>query len=97
MTLLQDKGIQAEIIEYLVDPPERDQITAIIDSGVAIEELIRTQEDAWQTLNIDLLNASRDDLITAIIRQPKIMQRPVVIHDGQAIIARPPEKLLEII
>ncbi len=97
LTLLQDKGIHADVIDYLVSTPDRHQIMTIINSGVAIEDLIRTHEDAWQALNINLHTASQDDLITAIIQHPNIMQRPIVLHQGLAFIARPPEKLLEIL
>ena len=97
LALLQDKDIPTQIIEYLIQPLDKNQIRTIINAGVAIEELIRTQEDAWQALGIDLDTASQDDLSAAINKHPNIMQRPVVLHQGQAIIARPPEKLLEIL
>jgi arsenate reductase len=64
---------------------------------VSIKELIRTQEHEWKQLDIDLEQASTQDIIQAIISHPKIMQRPIIMYAGQAMIARPPEKLLELL
>lgn len=97
LALLRQRGIEPEIIHYLTDVPNQAQLTTIVNCGVPIQELIRTQEELWQTLNINLETASQSDLIAVLMEHPSVMQRPVVIHLGQAIIARPPEKILEII
>ena len=97
ITLLEQHGIDYEIIRYLDNPPNHEQLMQIIEAGVSIKQLIRTQEQDWKQLNIDIEQASTQDIIQAIISQPKIMQRPIIIYAGQAMIARPPEKLLELL
>lgn len=97
ITLLEQHGIDFESIRYLENPLSYEQLMQVIDAGVSIKQLIRTQEQEWKQLNIDIEQASTQDIIKAIISQPKIMQRPIIMYAGQAIIARPPEKLLELL
>jgi arsenate reductase len=97
ITLLEQHGIDFESIRYLENPPNYEQLMQVIDAGVSIKELIRTQEHEWKQLDIDLEQASTQDIIQAIISHPKIMQRPIIMYAGQAMIARPPEKLLELL
>ncbi len=92
--LLEDRGLDATIYEYLKDSPTRDDVEHLmkllrIDDP---REMMRTGEDAYRDL--DLANADADELIDAMVDHPILIERPIVIHQGQAVIARPPERLL---
>ncbi|MGD8803523.1 MAG: ArsC/Spx/MgsR family protein, partial [Gammaproteobacteria bacterium] len=60
-------------------------------------ELMRSGEKAYQENNLDDPGLSREDLIKAMIDNPILIERPIVIHNGKAIIGRPPEKVREIL
>ena len=60
-------------------------------------ELMRTKEDLYKSLNLADVNLSEDALIQAMVENPKLMERPIVVAKGQARIGRPPEQVLEII
>jgi len=95
--MLEEKNIDPDIIEYLDSPPSKEELTNIISLGIAAKDLIRTGEDEWKNTGLDIKTASDDDLINAIIQHPILLQRPIVIANGKAVIARPPEKVLEIL
>lgn len=97
LALLESHNIQPNVIEYLKNPPTKEQLIHIVSLGIAIKDLIRTSEKEWQALSIDLNNASDDDLMDAILSAPKVMQRPIVIANGKAVLGRPPENVLEIL
>ena len=95
--LLQQNNIEPEVIHYLDSPPSKDQLTHIMNLGIAAKDLIRTHEQAWSQTGLNIETASDDDLINAIVQYPALLQRPIVIANGKAVMARPPEKVLEIL
>ena len=97
ITLLDNKEISTNVIEYLENTPSIKELTNIIALGIPAKDLIRTGEDEWSQTGLDIETASDDDLINAIIQFPILLQRPIVIANGKAIIARPPERVLEIL
>lgn len=97
IALLEKNKINFIIIDYLTNTPTHEQLTQIITAGVPAKELVRAQEQEWIQLNIDLSKSSTQEIVQAIMSYPKIMQRPIILYNGRAIIARPPEKLLELI
>lgn len=97
IALLEEKQLDFNCINYLTNPPSYEQLAQIIESGVSVREIVRTQEEDWIEMNIDLSELSTPEIIQLLMAHPKIMQRPIIIYDGKAIIARPPEKILELI
>ncbi len=95
--LLDEKNILTDVIEYLDVPPTIANLMNIIHLGLSAKDLIRSGEDEWKATGLDVETASDDDLINAIIQYPVLLQRPIVIANGKAVIARPPEKILEIL
>ncbi|HEY3732851.1 MAG TPA: ArsC/Spx/MgsR family protein [Streptosporangiaceae bacterium] len=95
--LLAAYGVAARRVLYLDDPPPRAEITRVLALlGTADPRaLMRTSEPRYQELG--LVNADADELIEAITRYPELIQRPVVIWSGRAVIARPPELLLPLL
>ena len=98
LALLQNKGIKPVIIEYLQNPPDRKTLTEILDKlGISARQLIRTKESAYLENKLDDSSLTRNQLISAIIEHPILMERPIVLANGKAAIGRPPENVLEIL
>ena len=98
MQLLDDKGITPEVTEYLNSPPSIDELKEILNLlSLEPRELMRKHEAPYKELNLDDASLSRDALIQAMIDNPILIERPIVIHNGKATIGRPPEKILDIL
>lgn len=97
LALLEQRGHQPEIIKYLETPPDADTIKRIIAAlGVSAHDLIRQGEAVYKDLGLrpDL---PEQHLIEAMVSEPRLIQRPIVINGDQARIGRPPELVLEIL
>ncbi len=98
LQLLNEKNIEAEVSEYLKTPPSREQLIEILDMlGLEPRQLMRTKEPEYKEQGLDDENLSRDQLLDAMLNTPKLIERPIVIHNGKAAIGRPPEKILDIL
>lgn len=96
LKLLQDRGINTEIRDYLNDPPNRSEIMAVLAAlGMQPAELVRTGERACRIAGINRDSRPRD-LIDAMVSHPVLIERPVVIKGDRARIGRPPERVLEL-
>ncbi|MDD3499439.1 arsenate reductase (glutaredoxin) [Sulfurovum sp.] len=95
--LLEERGIDAEVIKYLDTPPTKEEIKEVLRMlGIAPRELMRTKEALYKELHLD---EEMDDekLIEAMVSNPRLIERPVVIKEGKAVIGRPLEKVVELI
>ncbi|WP_456404939.1 arsenate reductase (glutaredoxin) [Thiolapillus sp.] len=98
LQLLKEHQVEPEIFEYLKTPPSREELEQVLDMlGLEPRELMRTKEKEYKELGLDNPDLSRDQLIDAMLKTPKLIERPIVIKDGKAAIGRPPEKVLEIL
>lgn len=98
LELLHDKGIETEIIEYLNTPPSADELEKIlIGLGMEPRELMRKGQDEYKTLGLDDESLSRDALIDAMIKNPILIERPIVITDKGVAIGRPLENVKKIL
>jgi arsenate reductase (glutaredoxin) len=98
LKLLEEKGIKPEVVEYLKHPPTKDELTAILQKlGLKPRDLMRTKEAEYKENGLDDPSLSDAELIEAMIRIPKLIERPIVLSQGKAAIGRPPEKVLDII
>lgn len=98
LELLEERGIQPEIVRYLETPPSAVELKALLGKlGIGARQLLRTGEDEYKTL--DLANPALSDaqLIDAMVSHPKLIERPILIVGDKAVIGRPPEKVLEIL
>lgn len=98
MEILSDNGANTSVVEYLKTPPGSDELSKILDM-LAIEprELMRKHEAPYKENNLDNVDLSREQLIQAMLDNPILIERPIVIHGNKAIIGRPPEKVLDIL
>ena len=98
LALLRERGMEPEIIEYLKTPPDAATLKKILSLlGLRPRELMRNKEAVYKDKGLDDATLSDDDLIAAMINDPVLMERPIVIADGRAALGRPPEKVLEIL
>jgi len=95
LELLTSQGINPEIILYLEEELSADQLAGVFKAlAKAPKDVLRTKEKEYKALTIDFNNA--DEVIAAIIKTPKILERPIVVNGNKAIIGRPPENVLEL-
>ena len=97
MALLEENKITPEVVEYLQTPPSREDLANIVDLGIPAKDLVRSHEEAWAVLGVDIMSASDDEILDALINAPGAIQRPIVISNGKATLGRPPEKVLDIL
>ncbi|MEZ5539534.1 MAG: arsenate reductase (glutaredoxin) [Pseudomonadales bacterium] len=98
LALLEENGIQCDVVLYLETPPDEKTLKALLKKlGIPARELLRKGEDEYKVLKLDNTALSEDALIAAMCKHPKLIERPIVVNGKQAIIGRPPEKVLEIL
>lgn len=98
LALLQEKGIEPVVIEYLVTPPDAKrlkEILALLD--MKPRDLMRKGEAEYKDLNLADASLSEDALVQAMVDHPKLIERPIVFANGKARVGRPPEQVLEIL
>lgn len=94
LKLLQDNHINPVIIEYLKNPLSLEEIIKL-KKHFNLKEFVRENEPIFKSLNLNLAN--EDQVLEAIVKEPILMQRPIISYDDIAIIARSPEKIIELI
>lgn len=98
LALLQEQGIEPTVVEYLKDTPTANELAELLQKlGIQARQLIRSKEDEYKALGLDNLDLSEEELIAAMVKQPKLIERPIVVAGNQARIGRPPHLVLEII
>lgn len=98
MELLYEHQIEPTIIEYLKTPPTTHELKNILSLlGISARDLIRQKETLYQEKQLDNPSLSENDLIQAMIENPTLIERPIVICNNKAVIARPPENVLGIL
>ncbi|MBV9411195.1 MAG: arsenate reductase (glutaredoxin) [Acidimicrobiia bacterium] len=94
--LLGEKGVEADYFRYLDEAPSREELERVMGL-LGIDDprqMMRTGEDVYK--ESDLASADRDALLDAMTKHPILIERPIVIKGDRAVIARPPEKLLDL-
>ena len=98
LALLNEQGIEPTIIEYLKTPPTAETLKEILNLlGMTPRELMRKKEDEYADNGLDDSSLSDDALIEAMVRHPILIERPIVLANGQAALGRPPEQVLDIL
>jgi arsenate reductase len=95
--ILEQSGKDFEVVKYLENTPSKQELTTIIDLlGIAPIDLIRKKEPIWKS-DFKGRALSNDAIIEAMIKHPKLIERPIVINGKQAVIGRPPSQILDIL
>lgn len=98
LELIENQGIEPKITRYLDTPPDEATLEGILEMlNLEPRDLMRKKEKEYKEQGLDDPGLSRKQLIAAMVKFPKLIERPIVIKDGKAALGRPPEKVLEIL
>ena len=97
LALLEERGIEPEIVEYLKAPPTKQQLAALLKKlDMRAADLIRRNEKEWKESGKDA-SAGDDELIELMRKHPILIERPIVEIGDRARIGRPPERVLDLL
>ncbi|TWO32920.1 arsenate reductase (glutaredoxin) [Seonamhaeicola sediminis] len=97
LAALEKSGKDFEIIKYLENVPTKDELKKIINLlGIKPIDLVRKNEAVWKQ-HYKGKDLTDSDIITAMIENPKLIERPIVVNGNKAVIGRPTENILDII
>jgi arsenate reductase len=97
LAILQESKLPFEIINYIETPLSKDELSEIIKLlGIPPIDLVRKNEAIWKE-NYKGKNLSDSEIITAMVKNPKLIERPIVINKGKAVIGRPPKLIKSIL
>ncbi|MGD2129729.1 MAG: arsenate reductase (glutaredoxin) [Lysobacterales bacterium] len=98
LELLRERGIEPEISLYLEQPPSAAELRSILKKlGIGARQLLRKGEAEYRELNLKDETLSESQLIEAMAKHPRLIERPIVLANGKAALGRPPESVLEIL
>ena len=95
--IMEERGVDAEYLRYLEQAPTRADLERVMQL-LGIDDprqMMRTGEAVYSELGLD--EADRERLLDAMVEHPVLIQRPIVIHGDRAVIARPPDRVLELL
>ena len=95
---LKEKGVDFEAVNYYLDPIPRAKLEELLRKmGMKAHDLLRTREDVYQELKLGERKLSEDEVLDLMVKHPDLIQRPIVEKGNRAILARPAERLKEIL
>lgn len=96
--LLEAKNVEFQVIHYLETPPTPTELLEILQRlGITASQLARQKEPIYKDLDLANQELSEEQWIETLIENPKLIERPIVVTDQQAMIGRPAERILEIV
>ncbi|HEX4940827.1 MAG TPA: arsenate reductase (glutaredoxin) [Candidatus Kapabacteria bacterium] len=98
LALLEEAGVSVTVVRYLETPLDADALRQLLSRlGLPARDLLRSKEEEFASLGLGDPALTDDDLIAALVSHPRLMERPVVVHGRRAVIARPPERVKELL
>lgn len=98
LQLLEENGVQPDVVLYLDEVPTAAEIKSLLKKlGISARELLRKGEDAYKEHNLKAAELTEDQLIAAMVKFPKLIERPVVVKGDRAVLGRPPENVLALL
>lgn len=98
LELLKQRDIDPVVVDYLDSPPTENELVELLNKlNLSVRALIRTGEKPFKELGLDRPDITDDQLIKALIANPILIQRPIVVNGEKAAIGRPPENILTIL
>jgi arsenate reductase len=98
LALLQAQGLSPNIMLYLETPINSTQIEQLLKKlNISARELLRKNEEVYRELQLQDTSITEADLIDAMVKNPKLIERPIFVNGDKAVIGRPPENVLAII
>jgi len=97
LALLQERGIEPDVVLYLETCPDADEIRGLLGKlGLEAGQLVRRGEDAYKECGLGA-GSSDAQILAAMASHPKLIERPIVVRGERAVLGRPPENVLELI
>lgn len=97
-TVLKEKGVDFDAVDYYLDPIPKAKLKELLKKmGIPASELLRRKEPVYKELQLDQKKLSEEELIDLMSKHPDLIQRPIVEKGAKAILARPAERLREIL
>ena len=98
LELLRERGIEPDISLYLEQPPSAAELRSILQKlGIGARQLLRKGEAEYRELGLKDESLSESELIEAMAKHPRLIERPIVLANGKAALGRPPESVLDIL
>ncbi|MGE0733427.1 MAG: arsenate reductase (glutaredoxin) [Alphaproteobacteria bacterium] len=98
LELIRGRKIEPTIVEYLKSPPNSAELAAILKKlGIGARDLMRTKEAEYKARKLDNPKLTEKQLIDAMVGNPILIERPIVLSGGKAALGRPPENVLKIL
>ena len=98
LELLEQRGIAPQVVYYLETPPGVDELRRLLEMlAIPARALLRTGEPEYAELGLADTSLSDAALIDAMSTHPRLIERPIFVHGNRAVIARPPERVLELL
>jgi arsenate reductase len=96
--MLKDGGVDFDTVDYYVDPIPKPRLLELLKKmQLAPRQLLRTKETIYKTLKLGDRDLSDDEIVDLMVKHPDLIQRPIVENGARAILARPAERLKEIL
>ena len=97
LEIIRNQGYEPEIIEYLKDPPTVSELKNLLDKmNMKPAEIIRKGEDLFKS-NFKGKKMSDEEWLNVLVKNPKLIERPIVVSGDRVVLGRPPEKVREIL
>ncbi len=98
LQLLEERGVDITIIDYLKNPPSGEELKSILEKlKMSARDILRRGEDAYKQHNLADQSKTEEDIIAAMVISPKLIERPIVVVADKAVIGRPPTRIFDIL
>jgi arsenate reductase len=97
LALIEESGIEPEVIRYLDTPPSKEELAELVALlGISPKDLIRKGEAIYKE-QFKGKELSDQEWLEAMVKHPKLIERPIVVEGGKAVLGRPPENVKELL
>lgn len=97
LNLLQERGIEPEVVLYLKTPPSKEELKNLIEQlNITPSQLLRKGEKIYKE-QFEGKEIAEEEWIDIMIAHPKLIERPIVVKNGKAVLGRPPENVLDLL
>jgi arsenate reductase len=97
LALLKENGVEPEVVEYLKTPLDEEALCDLLTKlGLKAHDILRTKEDEYKQLGLSP-DTPEEEILTAIVQHPILLERPIIVKGNAAVIGRPPENVHELL
>jgi arsenate reductase len=97
-SILKESGVDFDAVNYFLEPIPKKKLKELVRKmNISARELVRTKEPLYKELYLSEKNLSEDELIDLMTKHPELLQRPIAEKGNKAILARPAERIQEIL